>query len=86
MRHNAKFRAYRRPSLSGTTSPYIDRKSWGKVGANCHLFKIADVKNYFVKYALGQYKEFCVTLVAGEQIQEEWLFGPSIPPRYLHHV
>ena len=77
MRHKVTFRAYMQPSLRGTTSPYIDKESWGKIGANCHIFKIVDLKHYLDKYALGQYKQFGITLVAGEQVQEEWLFGPA---------
>ena len=78
MRHKVRFRAYRRPKLSGTTVPYIDRKSWGKVGANCHSFKVVDVKHcYWDHYALGQYAEFEVTLIAGEQAKAERLYGPA---------
>jgi hypothetical protein len=78
MRHEARFRAYRRPRLSGTTVPYIDSKTWGKVGANCHIFKVVDVKHrYWDRYALGLYQEFDVTLVAGEQVIDESLYGPA---------
>jgi hypothetical protein len=68
--HVARFCAHRRPRLSGTTVPYIDSKTWGKVGANCHIFKVVDVKHrYWDHYALGLYEESDVTLVAGEQVK-----------------
>ena len=36
-----------------------------KAGANCHIFKVVDVKHrMWDHYALGLYEEFDVTLVA----------------------
>ena len=75
MRHEARISAYRRPRLAGTTVPYIDGKSWGKAGANCHLFKAVDVKNHaWDPYGLGWFE---VTLVAGDQVKDERLYGPA---------
>ena len=77
MRHEARFCAYRRSSLAGTTIPYIDSESWGKAGANCHIFKVVDVKQLNWDRGLGLYDEYAVTLVAGEQVTDERLFGPA---------
>ena len=79
MRHEERFRVYRRLSVSGTTVPYIESKIWGKVWANCHIFKVVDVKHrYWDHYALGLYEEFDVTLVAGEQFKMKVYMDP--PP------
>ena len=49
-----------------------------KVGANCHIFKAVDVKHrLWDHYGLGWYEEFDVTLVAGEQVKDERLYGPA---------
>ena len=78
MRYEARFRAYRQPMLFGTTIPYIDGESWGKVGADCHIFSVVAVKHrYWDQYALGLYEELDVTLVAGRQNKDEWLYGPA---------
>ena len=82
MRYEARFRAYRQPMFFGTSIPYIDGESWGKIGADCHIFTVVAVKHrYWDQYALGLYEEFDVTLVAGRQVEGYMVIWTRIPKR-----
>ena len=70
MRYTATFLPYKQPQLNGRTVPFGEDAA----GTSCHVFKAGDVK---VTCARDNYKEFDVTLVAGELVKSDRLYGPA---------